>query len=76
MKSILRYVKSIYTQDYLAYLPKDIHIESLLGEVADIMSWEIETPVSIQFEQKFLLGIYHKRTFFEKFLDLEADHIK
>ena len=71
MKVILRYVKTVFTQDHFAKLPEYIKIKELLKEVSDIMKWEIETPISIQFEQKFLLGIYHKRVFIEIMLDLE-----
>ena len=38
MKSILRYVKSIFTQDYQSYLPKDIPFQSLLEEVEEIIA--------------------------------------
>ncbi len=47
MKIILRYVKSIFTEDFQAYLPKDINIKELLEEVSEVMNWEIETPISI-----------------------------
>lgn len=39
MKAILRYVKAIFTADYLAYLPKDVDFAGLLAEVAQIMTW-------------------------------------
>lgn len=41
MKSVLRYIKAIFSQDYKVYLPTNVDFECLLNEVEEIMAWEM-----------------------------------